>query len=111
MPPRHALPQQAGKLAPSVEDVLHLEKRWHTLPGASSGSVALEDAAALLGAEVLAVRHPFLAFTCCCPGYGPALPVHCSSLHGCQAVHPNCAFFLPILHHLPERRANRSSLW
>lgn len=45
---------QAGKLAPSVEDVLHLEKRWHTLPGASSGSVALEDAAALLGAEVLA---------------------------------------------------------
>lgn len=37
-----------------MEDILHLEKRWNQLPGASSGSVALEDAAQLLGAEVLA---------------------------------------------------------
>lgn len=48
---------QAGRLAPSVEDILHLEKRWNKLPGASAGSVALEDVTALLGAEVLAVSR------------------------------------------------------
>jgi hypothetical protein len=42
-------------VAASVADILHLEKRWDKLPGASTGSVALEDAKALLGAEVLAV--------------------------------------------------------
>jgi hypothetical protein len=41
-----------------VEDILHLEKRWSKLPGASAGSVALEDVTALLGAEVLAVSLP-----------------------------------------------------
>ena len=52
---------QAGKLAPSVEDILHLEKRWNKLPGASAGSVSLQDATTLLGAEVLEVsrrEHP-----------------------------------------------------
>lgn len=47
---------QAGAATPSVEDILHLEKRWAKLPGASAGGVSLEDATALLGAEVLAVR-------------------------------------------------------
>ncbi|PRW32634.1 epidermal growth factor receptor substrate 15-like 1 [Chlorella sorokiniana] len=45
---------QAGAATPSVEDILHLEKRWAKLPGASAGGVSLEDAEALLGAEVLA---------------------------------------------------------
>lgn len=43
-------------MAPSVADILHLEKRWDKLPGASAGAVALEDAKGLLGTEVLAVR-------------------------------------------------------
>lgn len=58
---------------PSVEDTLHLEKRWHTLPGAGSGAVALEAAKALLGTEVLAVRGAVCgavgvaAAECTCP--------------------------------------------
>ena len=54
-------PAQAGKVAASVADILHLEKRWDKLPGASTGSVALEDAKALLGAEVLAVSGSWVA--------------------------------------------------
>ncbi|PSC68707.1 Molybdopterin synthase catalytic subunit [Micractinium conductrix] len=44
---------QAGRAAPSVPDILHLEKRWARLPAADTGSVAVEDALHLLGAEVL----------------------------------------------------------
>lgn len=47
-------PSQAGRAAPSVEDILHLEKRFARLPGASGGAVALDDASQLLAAEVLA---------------------------------------------------------
>ncbi|KAL4421457.1 hypothetical protein ABPG75_010748 [Micractinium tetrahymenae] len=45
---------QAGHAAPSVADILHLEKRWDKLPGASAGAVALDAAKSLLGSEVLA---------------------------------------------------------
>lgn len=54
---------QSGHVAPSVADILHLEKRWDKLPGANAGAVALEDAKSLLGSEVLAVSS-----TCILPG-------------------------------------------
>lgn len=46
---------QAGRVTPSVADILHLEKLFDRLPGAGKGAVALKDVKVLLDAEVLAV--------------------------------------------------------
>ena len=54
-PPCRSPLLQDGTNTASVSDILHLEKRWVKLPGASDGKVALGDAKALLGREVLAV--------------------------------------------------------
>ena len=79
LPASHAASHtQAGAATPSVEDILHLEKRWAKLPGASAGGVSLEDATALLGAEVLAVSGVGWA--------GGLRGVH-AKLAGCALVH------------------------
>lgn len=78
---------QAGQAAPSVADILHLEKRWDKLPGASAGAVALEDAKSLLGSEVLAVSGSKSMVLCPSPQLAHHLSSIRSALHSQLQAH------------------------